>query len=45
MRKIDIDQAREATEAADVEAYPTFKVYKNGAETGMLNGADEPGLI
>ena len=42
-KKIDVDQNSEAAQAAGIQAMPTFKFYKGGAElTGaMVQGANE----
>ena len=42
-RKIDVDENKEAAEAAGITAMPTFKFYKGGAElTGAtITGANE----
>ena len=45
LKKLDVDANEGGAQAAKVECYPTFKVYKNGKEVDMLEGMDEKGLI
>ena len=45
MKKIDVDANRESSQAAQISAMPTFKVYKNGAEVETMKGASDDGLI
>ena len=45
MKKLDVDANKEGKAAADIKCMPTFKVYKNGAETDMMKGASDQGLI
>ena len=45
MKKVDVDEVAEVTQVANVEAFPTFKVYKGGVESDCLSGADEEGLV
>jgi thioredoxin len=42
--KVDVDQNSEAAEFANVQAMPTFKVYKDGVEVGELVGTSEDKL-
>ena len=44
LKKVDVDANSEAAQAAQIQAMPTFKVYKNGAEAEMMRGANEQGL-
>ena len=45
-KKVDVDANGEAAQAAGIEAMPTFKVYKDGAEVveDMIRGASEDKL-
>ena len=43
-RKVDVDANSEAAQAAGIQAMPTFKVYKNGAEVQNVRGANEQGI-
>ena len=45
MKKLDVDANSEAAQAAGIQAMPTFKVYKNGAEVEAMRGASDQGLI
>ena len=45
MKKLDVDANAEGAQAAGIEAMPTFKVYKNGAEVETMRGASDQGLI
>ena len=45
MKKIDVDANAEAAQAAQIQAMPTFKCYKNGAEFETIRGANPDGLI
>ena len=42
--KVDVDENQETAMACQVQAMPTFKIFKKGAEVGMLRGADPDGL-
>ena len=42
--KVDVDENEEAAQAAGIEAMPTFKFYKGGAEVHMIRGADWEGV-
>ena len=42
--KIDVDEFEELTAEAGVSCMPTFLVYKNNAQVGMLEGADPNAL-
>ena len=44
LKKVDVDANSEAAQAAQIQAMPTFKVYKNGAEAETMRGANEAGL-
>ena len=39
--KVDVDEAQELAQAQGIRAMPTFKMFKGGAEVGMVRGADE----
>ena len=43
-RKCDVDAAAEVAQAVGIQCMPTFKVFKNGAEVGKLEGASEQGI-
>ena len=43
-RKLDVDANAEGSQAAGIQCMPTFKVYKDGAEVGKLEGASEQGI-
>merc|ERR1712227_529634 len=45
MKKLDVDNNSEGAQAAGIQAMPTFKVYKNGAEVETMRGASDQGLI
>ena len=45
MKKLDVDANSEAAQAAGIQAMPTFKVYKDGAEVNSMRGASDQGLI
>lgn len=38
--KVDVDQAQDIAMEYRIEAMPTFKFFKNGAEIEMIRGAD-----
>jgi len=40
-RKVDVDEANDVAQVANINCMPTFKVYKNGAEVAKLEGANE----
>ena len=44
MAKVDVDANNEAAQEAGIQAMPTFKFFKDGAEVHMIRGADEAGL-
>ena len=44
LKKVDVDANSEAAQAAGIQCMPTFKVYKNGAESEKMEGASEQGL-
>ena len=43
--KVDVDANAEAATAAGIQAMPTFKFFKGGAEVHQIRGADEAGII
>ena len=45
LKKLDIDANPQGKEAAGVSKFPTFKVYKNGVEVDMMEGATEESLL
>ena len=45
LKKIDVDVNPGAKEAAGITCFPTFKVYKNGAEVDKMEGATEESLL
>ena len=45
LKKLDVDANAEGAQEAEVDCFPTFKVYKNGKEVDKLEGADNRGLI
>ena len=45
LKKLDVDANSEAAQAAGIQAMPTFKVYKDGAEVNSMRGASDQGLI
>jgi len=38
--KVDVDKAADIAEEYDIQAMPTFKVFKNGQEVDMAVGGD-----
>ena len=42
--KVDGDQLPQVIRAQNVQAYPTFKFFKNGKEVDVLQGASEESL-
>ena len=42
--KIDVDEFEELTASVGVNCMPTFVVYKNNAQVGLLEGADANAL-
>ena len=42
--KVDVDENQETAQACEVTAMPTFKVFKESKEVGMIRGADPAGL-
>ena len=42
--KVDVDDAEEIAGAEGIQAMPTFKFFKNGAEVAMIQGANVPKL-
>ena len=44
MKKVDVDAASDVAQACGIQCMPTFKVFKNGAESEKLEGASEQGL-
>ena len=45
LKKLDVDANAEGAQAAGIQAMPTFKVYKDGAEVNSMRGASDQGLI
>merc|ERR1712110_252784 len=45
LKKLDVDANSEGAQAAGIQAMPTFKVYKDGAEVNSMRGASDQGLI
>ena len=45
LKKLDVDANAEGAQAAGIQAMPTFKVYKDGAEVNAMRGASDQGLI
>ena len=44
LKKLDVDNNSEGAQAAGIQAMPTFKVYKDGAEVETMQGANPAGL-
>ena len=44
LKKLDVDNNSEGAQAAGIQAMPTFKVYKDGAEAETMQGANPAGL-
>mmetsp|Transcript_19757 Transcript_19757/g.26707 ORF Transcript_19757/g.26707 Transcript_19757/m.26707 type:complete len:98 (+) Transcript_19757:503-796(+) len=44
MKKVDVDQVGDISQACGVSSMPTFKVFKGGEESDAMIGADEEGL-
>jgi len=42
--KVDVDEAQDIAQAQGIRAMPTFKMFKGGAEVGMVRGADEAAI-
>ena len=42
--KVDVDENQETAQACQVSAMPTFKVFRDKKEVGMIRGADPNGL-
>lgn len=42
--KVDVDDAEDVAAKCGIQAMPTFKFYKNGAEVKQLQGADKSTL-
>lgn len=42
--KVDVDQAEDVAAKYGIQAMPTFKFFKNGAEISEMKGADPDGL-
>ena len=42
--KVDVDENQETAAACQVSAMPTFKVFRDKKEVGMIRGADPNGL-
>ena len=45
LKKVDVDANADAAQAAGIQAMPTFKVFKDGAEVNSMRGASDQGLI
>ena len=43
--KVDVDENSEAAQEAGVQCMPTFKFFKNGAESDKLEGASKDQLV
>ena len=43
--KVDVDQARDVAQHCGIQAMPTFKLYKNGAEADMKRGGSEQHIV
>ena len=44
-RKIDVDKCKDIASEANVQAMPTFIVFKNGEEAERMEGANKEALI
>ena len=44
MKKVDVEANREASQAANIQCMPTFKVYTGGNEKETMEGASLAGL-
>ena len=42
--KVDVDENQETAAECGISAMPTFKIFKEKAEVGMMRGADPDGL-
>ena len=42
--KVDVDENQETAQACQVSAMPTFMIFRDKREVGMLRGADPNGL-
>ncbi len=42
--KVDVDENKDAAQAAGISCMPTFQLYKGGAKVEQLEGASEGGL-
>ena len=43
-KKCDVDKAREVSMACEIQAMPTFIIYKGGVEVDRMRGASEEAL-
>ena len=43
--KVDVDEAEDVAADQKIQAMPTFKFFKDGAEVAELMGADFNGLV
>jgi thioredoxin-like negative regulator of GroEL len=41
---VDVDENKDAAQAAGISCMPTFQLYKGGAKVEQLEGASEGGL-
>ena len=44
MKKVDVDEQKDIVELTKIQAFPEFKVYKDGKVVDSLTGANEGGL-
>ncbi|KAF4732445.1 hypothetical protein FOZ62_017402, partial [Perkinsus olseni] len=42
--KVDVDEAEDAAEKADIQVLPTFILYKEGKEVSRMSGASDAKL-
>merc|ERR1712018_1068775 len=45
MKKCDVDEASDVSQAVGIRCMPTFLVFKNGAEVKRMEGASDDGLL
>ena len=43
--KVDVDEVREAADEQEVQAMPTFILYKDGKEVSRTSGASEANIL